>query len=68
MENLNEARDSDIADDQIIGYDRSVGIDLLIVRMGTIHLFEGNVYRSDFDRDGFDVFVCVETTFADRIR
>ena len=32
-----------IADCQIIGYDRLVGIDLLILRTGTIHLFEGNV-------------------------
>ena len=32
-----------IADCQIIGYDWLVGIDLLILRTGTIHLFEGNV-------------------------
>jgi hypothetical protein len=31
-----------IADCQIIGYDRLVGIDLLILRTGTIGLFEGN--------------------------
>jgi len=31
-----------VADCQTIGYDRIVSINLLIVRTGTIHLFEGD--------------------------